>query len=126
MNIKTAFVGLVGLLIIAGSVSAFGPQSFAGTESGPNHGDSTFVPPGWAGLAEEQIAKMQEIREQYWNGDTSRDQMRIEMQEYRQSVGAFGPNYIDEDGDGLCDNAGKYGPGSGSGNGQGKGPRWAR
>jgi len=122
MDSNMGIAALVGLLLLAGGAYALRP-AFAGAGTGYSSG--AIVPPGWQGLTEGQIVKMNEIREKFWKGELSWEEMRQQMFEYRQSLSNGGPYYIDEDSDGICDHF-PGGAGRGGFASPGFGPRWAR
>ena len=79
-------------------------------------GDGDFVPQGWADLTDEQIEALKEKHTELRESDLTRDEMHEEMQKIHEELGITGPNFVDEDGDGICDN---YAEGHGRGYGNG-------
>jgi len=80
-------------------------------------GDGDFVPQGWTGLTDEQIEALKEKHTELRESDLTRDEMHEEMQKIHEELGITGPNFVDVDGDGICDNhaSGTGGPGYGRG-----------
>jgi hypothetical protein len=77
---------------------------------------------GPAALTDEQQKAMLELRLELLDSDLSMEEIHTEMQALRAELGIEGPGFIDEDGDGVCDNYGqrrKSGYGRGYGNGPG-------
>ena len=68
-------------------------------------------------LTDEQQKAVLEKHLELIDSDLTRDEIRDEMHEFRTELGITGPNFVDEDGDGVCDN---YASGAG-GAGYGKG-----
>ena len=91
-------------------------------------------------LTDEQQKAVLEKHLELIESDLTRDEIHAEMQEFRAEQGITGPNFVDEDGDGVCDNYGQgkggsgygkggcggqgYGRGMGQGTGYGRMGRW--
>jgi hypothetical protein len=102
--------------------------------------DEDFVPHGWQALTDEQQKAMLEKRLELLESDLDRTEIHEEMQKFRAEQGITGPNFVDEDGDGACDNYDQHvgrqgyhrgnghgcGGGFGRGMGQGHGQKWNR
>ena len=73
---------------------------------------------GSAALTDEQQKAMLELRLKLLDSDATWEEMHDEMQALRTELGIQGPNFVDEDGDGVCDN---YASGYGKGYGRGPG-----
>lgn len=71
---------------------------------------------GPAALTGEQQKAVLEKHLELIESDLTREEIHAEMQEFRAELGITGPNFVDEDGDGVCDN---YGQGFGRGYGKG-------
>jgi hypothetical protein len=75
---------------------------------------------GPAALTDEQQKAVLEKHLELIDQDLTREEIHEAMQEFRAEQGITGPNFVDEDGDGVCDNYAK-GHGRGYGNGPGGG-----
>lgn len=85
-------------------------------------GDGDFVKAGWADLTDEQIDALKEKHAELRNSDLTKEEAHEEMQKIHDELGITGPNFVDEDGDGVCDHYGqRRGCGMGFGGGYGKG-----
>ena len=73
---------------------------------------------GPGALTDEQQKAVLEKHLELIDSDLTRDEIHEEMQEFRVELGITGPNFVDEDGDGVCDN---HAEGYGKGNGRGQG-----
>jgi hypothetical protein len=73
---------------------------------------------GPAVLTDEQQKAVLEKHLELIESDLTREEIHTEMQEFRAELGITGPGFVDEDGDGVCDN---YGQRRESGYGRGQG-----
>jgi hypothetical protein len=74
---------------------------------------------GPAALTDEQQKAVLEKHLELIESGLTREEIHAEMQEFRAELGITGPNFVDEDGDGVCDHAGEGYKGKGQGRGQG-------
>lgn len=135
MNAKTAIAAVAALLLLSGTAYAFdlpfgvGEKAAQGNRyaAAQTNGDWTpgygMMGPRSPWLTEEQRTTLQEKRAELLEEGASWEETREEMHELREELGITGPNFVDEDGDGVCDHAGTGGYKHAAGSGRGHG-RW--
>ena len=118
---KTKLVaGILVLAVVATSIGVVTARGYFGASASAQ---ASMAEGGWSGgpcgmgqLTEEEREEMQEQMQE----------MHQQMQEYRQELCAqynltcpMGPQFVDEDGDGICDRKGDFGQGFQRGHGFG-------
>ena len=135
MNAKTAIAAVAALLLLTGTAHAFelpfglGEKAANGNRYAVAQGSEDWTPgqgrmgQWWTGLTEEQKETIQEKRAELWEHEATWEEHRQEMHALKEELGIQGPNFVDEDGDGVCDRAGEggYRYAAGSGRGQRRG-----
>ena len=111
MEKKTIVVAIALLVLLAGA------GAYANTDEVTTTAPYGCYGHGQVALTDTQQEAMLELRQKFFDDEITWEEMHDEMQKLRAELGITGPGFVDEDGDGLCDNAGGYGKGYGRGPG---------